>query len=55
MNMKVMIKCIIIKSCISYFILFPHFYYFILYSPKQGNFLNFPSMEYTINNMSARE
>ena len=27
----------------------------LFYSPKQGNSLNFPSMEYTINNFSARE
>ena len=33
-----------------------HFIFVITsYSPKQGNSLNFPSMEYTINNLSARE
>ena len=61
--MKVMIKCIFVtKSCILYFILFYfilfyflHFRNFIFYSPKQGNSLNFPSMEYIINNLSARD
>ena len=58
MSVKMMIKCILVmKSCILYFLLFSSFCtcYFIFYSPKQGNSLNFPSMEYTINNMSARE
>ena len=56
--MKVMIICIpIIKSCILYFILVFSFYFcnFIFYSPKQGNSLNFSSMECTVNNMSALE
>ena len=37
------------------FIFFNFIFVILFYSPKQGNSLNFPSMEYAINNLSARE
>ena len=44
-----------IMHFVFYFIFFIFSFVILFYSPKQGNSLNFPSMEYTINNLSARE
>ena len=47
--------CDEVMHFVFYFIFFIFIFVISVYSHKQGNSLNFPSMEYTINNLSARE
>ena len=47
--------CDEVMHFVFYFIFFIFIFVILFYSPKQGNSLNFPSSEYTINNLSARE
>ena len=47
--------CDEVMHFVFYFILFIFVFVILFYSPKQENSLNFPSMKYTINNLSARD